>query len=149
MIEPAPVFGFANQVGLLFWAALLLSLLVRSIRGPVWLVTGLIVPALWAGLYILFLAQGLSEAAGGFQSIEGVRSLFASDSALTAGWLHYLAFDLFVGTWIAKDSVERRIHPLLVLPCLALTLLAGPAGLLLYLLLRLLLSRRLQREATA
>ena len=41
---------------------------------------------------------------GGFGSIAEVRALFANDSALAAGWLHYLAFDLFVGAWIAREG---------------------------------------------
>lgn len=142
MLDPALVFGFANNFGLLAWLALLASLFVPRIRAWTWPATQFAVPGLWGVLYVALLVQGMPETEGSFSSIEGVRSLFASDSALTAGWLHYLAFDLFVGTWIARDSVERRIHGLLVAPCLALTLMFGPSGLLLYLLLRLAGSRR-------
>lgn len=136
MLDPSLAFAFANNFGLLAWLALLVSLFVARIRPWVWPATQFVIPALWAAAYIVLLARGLPETEGSFGSIEGVRSLFASDSALTAGWLHYLAFDLFVGTWIARDSTERRIHGLLVAPCLALTLFFGPAGLLLYLILR-------------
>ena len=52
---------------------------------------------------------------------------------LLAGWIHYLAFDLLVGTWEARDSRERGIPHLLLVPCLILTFLFGPAGWLLYL----------------
>ena len=48
------------------------------------------------------------------------------------GWIHYLAFDLFVGAWEVRDAQARGIHHLLVIPCLFLTLMAGPGGLLLY-----------------
>jgi hypothetical protein len=140
--DPALAFGFANNFGLIAWAALLLSLFVPKVRRFVWPMTQFAIPAAWAALYIVLLAQGLPDAQGGFDSIEGVRSLFANDSALAAGWLHYLAFDLFVGTWIARDSVERGVHALLVAPCLVLTLLVGPAGFLLYFILRLAFGRR-------
>ena len=146
MLDPAFAFGFANNFGLLAWAALVVSLFVPRIRSFVWPATQFAVPLAWALLYVILLAQGLPETEGGFDSIEGVRGLFANDSALTAGWLHYLAFDLFVGTWIARDSVERRVHPLLVAPCLALTLMFGPAGLLAYVVLRLALGRRSMTE---
>jgi len=142
LLDPAFAFGFANAFGLLAWAALLLSLFVPRIRALVWPATQFAVPLAWAALYVILLAQGLPQAEGGFDSIEGVRGLFANDSALTAGWLHYLAFDLFVGTWIARDSVERRVYALLVAPCLALTLMFGPAGLLAYFLLRFAFGRR-------
>lgn len=149
MLDPAFAFGLANNFGLLAWAALLVSLFVPRIRRFVWPATQFAVPLAWAVLYVVLLAQGLPEAEGGFNSIEGVRGLFANDSALTAGWLHYLAFDLFVGTWIARDSVERGVHALLAAPCLALTLMFGPAGLLAYFLLRLAFGRRPAMETVS
>jgi tryptophan-rich sensory protein len=148
MLPPGLAFSVANNLGLLFWAALAVSLFVENSRRPVWLTTGFIVPAAWGALYIVLIWQGLRVAEGGFDSIEGVRSLFANDSALAAGWLHYLAFDLFVGTWIARDSVAARIHGLLVLPCLALTLFFGPAGFLLYLVIRLAFRREAAPETS-
>ncbi len=147
MLDPAFAFGFANNFGLLAWAALLLSLFVPKARRFVWPATQFAIPLAWAALYAILLAQGLPEAKGGFDSIEGVRGLFANDSALTAGWLHYLAFDLFVGTWIVRDSTERGVHGLLVAPCLALTLMFGPTGLLAYFLLRLRFGRSAKTEA--
>ena len=147
MLDPALAFGFANNFGLIAWLALLASLFVPRIRQWVWPATQFVIPASWAVAYAILLIQGMPGTEGGFSSIEGVRSLFASDSALAAGWLHYLAFDLFVGTWIARDSSERRIHGLLVAPCVALTLFFGPSGLLLYLLLRLAFGRRAVAEA--
>lgn len=149
MLNPPLVFTFANSIGLLFWGALLLSLFVPAIRARTWPVTQFVVPAAWAILYLLLLAQGLPEAQGNFNSVEGVRGLFANDSALTAGWLHYLAFDLFVGTWVARDSVERGISPWLVAPSLLLTLFFGPTGLLLYLVVIAVRPRGAAAEARA
>jgi hypothetical protein len=148
VLDPAFIFGFANTFGLLAWLALVASLFVPRIRFGVWPVTQFVIPALWAVAYVALLIQGMPESEGSFSSIEGVRSLFANDSSLTAGWLHYLAFDLFVGTWIARDSVERGVHGLVVIPCLGLTLMFGPAGLLLYLALRAAYARRSTREST-
>jgi len=70
------------------------------------------------------------------RSIGEVRALFTNDAALTAGWLHYLAFDLFVGTWIAREGLDQGVIPILLIPCLLLTFIFGPAGLLLFLILR-------------
>ena len=44
----------------------------------------------------------------GFGSIGAVRAIFTSDAGLVAGWIHYLAFDLFVGIWIAQEADQRR-----------------------------------------
>lgn len=138
MITAPTLFSACNGIALAAWLALSLSLFVPTLRPWTWRITGLVLPALFAVAYLGALATGLSSGTGGgFNSIAGVRALFSDDHALTAGWIHYLAFDLFVGTWIARSGTDARLSPLLILPCLVLTFLAGPIGLLLALLIRL------------
>ena len=60
---------------------------------------------------------------------------------LVAGWVHYLAFDLFVGSWEVRDARESGVPHVFVVPALALTFLFGPAGLLLYFLTRTAITR--------
>ena len=76
-----------------------------------------------------------SRAEGGFGSLDEVAALFRSRELLLAGWLHYLAFDLFVGAWEVRRGREAGVPFLLVAPCLLLTFLFGPAGLLAFLIL--------------
>ncbi|MCE9600023.1 MAG: DUF4281 domain-containing protein [Spirochaetia bacterium] len=78
---------------------------------------------------------------GGFGSLEGVSLLFQNPYALLAGWIHYLAFDLFVGSWISAHAAKHSISRFLILPCQFLTFMFGPVGLLSYLLLRLAIRR--------
>jgi hypothetical protein len=94
------------------------------------------VPLVLAAVYVLLIAVSLPWGGGGFSSLAGVRALFDNPWALLAGWTHYLAFDLFIGGWEVRDAQSRGIPHLLVVPALVLTLLFGPAGLLLYLLIR-------------
>lgn len=134
MIDPHLAFSLAGLIAMAGWLALSVSLFAPSVREPIWRTTALVIPATLALAYILLIAEGLGAASrGGFGSIEEVRALFANDSALAAGWLHYLAFDLFVGTWIARRGIDEAMPALLLLPCFALTFLFGPAGLLLFL----------------
>ena len=143
MLDPNLVFDLTGPLVLAGWAALLLSLFVKQVRPIAWPATQFAVPAILAVLYVLLIWAGFGEAqGGGYGSIAEIRALFGSDSALVAGWFHYLAFDLFIGTWIVRDGLERKLHPLLILPCLPLTFLFGPAGLLLFLILRLALRGR-------
>jgi hypothetical protein len=93
-------------------------------------------PALLAIVYAVLIAVSLPGSDGGFSSLAGVRALFNDPRALLAGWTHYLAFDLFIGGWEVRDAQERGVPHLLVVPALALTFLVGPAGLLLYLVVR-------------
>ena len=79
-------------------------------------------------------------ARGSFASLAGVISLFKSPRVVLAGWIHYLAFDLMVGLFIVTDAVRQGIGHGWLLPVLLLTLMFGPAGLLMYLAMRLVLS---------
>lgn len=131
------VFQGANALALAGWIALLAAVLWPAWRPAVWRVTGLWLPMLLAVAYGAVLALHWSDAAdGGFGSLAAVQALFAVPGLLVAGWLHYLAFDLFVGTWIARDAAARDLPRGAVVPCLLLTFLVGPLGLLLYTLVR-------------
>jgi hypothetical protein len=90
-----------------------------------------------AAAYVALIAAKWGSATGGFSSLAGVSALFSSPWLLLAGWIHSLAFDLLVGTWEVRDALARDIPHLLVVPCLALTFMFGPAGWLLYSGLRL------------
>ena len=94
-------------------------------------------PVLIGALYAWIFASHYSEGRGGFGSLAEVSLLFQNPWLLLAGWIHYLAFDLFIGAWETRDAVRCGIPQLVVIPCLVLTFLVGPIGLLLYLLLRL------------
>lgn len=87
----------------------------------------------YAGLIlpVLFTIEG-----GGFGSLQEVKTLFGNDAALTAGWLHYLAFDLFIGAWIARRSDEIGLSRLIQAPILLATFMFGPVGLVMFLTIR-------------
>ena len=94
------------------------------------------IPGLLAIAYVAVVATHIVGSPGGFSSLPAVATLFANPWLLLAGWIHYLAFDLFVGSWEARDARERGVPHLALIPCLLLTFLFGPAGWLLYLLAR-------------
>lgn len=141
-MDPRFAFSAGNAIAMLGWLGLLTSLFVPVARDSVRRATRLLIPALLGVAYVVLIAEGWSKAAGGgFGSVEQVRALFAVDAALVAGWLHYLAFDLLVGSWTVEDGLTRRINRFALVPCLGLAFLFGPAGLLLFLGLRLLPAR--------
>ncbi len=80
--------------------------------------------------------HALFHLTGGFGSLPEVMSLFSDPRLVLAGWMHYLAFDLLVGTLIVRDGIRERVPHLAVVPCLAACFMAGPVGWLLYLLVR-------------
>lgn len=134
-LDPAVVFRVANGVALLGWV-----LLVASPARVRWApaarrIAGRWLPLGFALVYVPMLALHW-PAGGGFGSLAEVQALMASPGALVAGWLHYLAFDLFVGAWIAGRAAEFGWPHALLVPVLLLTFLFGPAGLLAYALWR-------------
>ena len=95
MVEPAGLFSLAGTLALFGWVALLVALFIKRARPGVWPVTQYVIPGLISVAYGLLWWGGRGAYAdGGFGSIPEVRVWFANDYLLTAGWLHYLAFDL-------------------------------------------------------
>ena len=129
-LSPDLAFRAGNLLALAGWLALALSPPSRRWTPRVWQITGLGLPLLLALAYVALLLGHWGP--GGFGSLAELRQLFERPGLLAAGWLHYLAFDLFVGTWIARDAAQRGLPHAAVLPCLALTFLFGPTGLLVY-----------------
>lgn len=134
------IFGAANLLALISWAALiLLPRWPALLSALLYLVVGLL-SLLYAGILIGLMTgwvdPGGSMEGGNFSSIEGVQALFAAKGGLTLGWLHYLAFDLFVGIWIARDADAKGFSRFIQGPILLATFMAGPLGLFAWLVLR-------------
>ncbi len=142
-MSDAQLFQIANTAALLSW---LLLIIQPKRMAPL---LRFVVPVLMAMLYIWALATAPSNPDGGFGSLAQVKALFSQDRAVLAGWVHYLAFDLFVGCWEVMDAQQRGVRYLLVVPCLLLTFMFGPVGLLLYLTLRAMVSTRRPHDSLA
>jgi len=132
------LFSLCSLMATIGW--LLLILLPRR-RWVSTIVSGRVIPLLLAGIYLALLATRWGKSSGGFGSLAGVAALFSNQWILLAGWIHYLAFDLFIGSWEVRDAEEQKIPHWLVIPCLALTFLFGPVGLLTYFALRSLMMK--------
>jgi hypothetical protein len=129
-MSPEQLFSLTNTIAIFSW------LLLAVLPGRRWVtevVTGKAIPILFAVIYIGIVVTTFGNAEGSFSTLSGVATLFTNPWLLLAGWLHYLAFDLLIGTWEARDARERGVPHLLLIPCLFLTLMFGPAGWLLYL----------------
>lgn len=127
-MSPEALFQIANPLVLPGWALLLFAPRWRGTQR----VCAFLLPALLGAAYAVLFASQAGRMEGGFGSLPEVARLFANPTLLLVGWLHYLAFDLFVGAWQVRDARRHGMPHLAVAPCLVLTFLAGPAGLLLY-----------------
>jgi Domain of unknown function (DUF4281) len=73
---------------------------------------------------------------GGFDTLANVMLLFTNEKAVLAGWIHYLAFDLFVGLWIAQDALKIGFPRWALILIQLFTFMVGPIGLGVYMIAR-------------
>jgi hypothetical protein len=128
------VFALCNASVVPAWALLVFA------PGWIWtrrLVHSMLYPLALGAVYLAGFAMVVpGPEGGGFGTLRGVMTFFTVPTLVLVGWVHYLVFDLFVGSWQVRDARRRGIRHLYVVPSLLLTFLAGPIGLALYLVLR-------------
>lgn len=120
------VFSVVGLLAMCGWLLLFVSPWI-----PEWSnrIAGRAIPVILAAIYVAVVVL-LPPSNGGFGTFAEVAELFSNPQALMAGWIHFLAFDLFVGAWICRKSRDEGIRFWFVLPCLPATFLFGPAGFL-------------------
>ena len=133
------LFNAVNLIALVAWIALIaLPRWPVLLSGVLYLGIGLL--CLVYAVSMIGVVSGLIPNAGGggadFTTIAGVQAIFATRAGVTIGWTHYLAFDLFVGLWIARDGDAKNVSRLVQAPILLATFVAGPLGLLIWLVVR-------------
>jgi hypothetical protein len=126
------LFSICNFIVLPGWLLLVLAPRWRWTQR----IAALALPLALAAVYLTLVVLHFRESGGGFGSLAQVSKLFENPYLLLAGWIHYLAFDLFTGSWLVRDSGRLRIAHGFVVPCLLLTFLFGPVGLLTWFMIR-------------
>ena len=149
------IFGLTNAIALAGWVAL--AVLPRGPRVMALVLYAgvamlcLTYAVLFVGLFGNFIdpvrMAGAPAADVSDYSVAGLQALFMSKGGVVIGWTHYLAFDLFVGLWIAKDADHKGFSRLVQLPFLFATLMAGPIGLFAWLVTREARARRAAKAA--
>jgi len=137
-MRPAELFALANIS--VFPAWLLLMFL------PSWkwtrVLAAYITPAILSVAWAMLMAKRFAPHGGGFGSLEELRGMANDEYILIAVWLHNLILDVFLGAWEVRDAQRLGVPHLYVIPCLIITFLAGPVGLLAYFAVRILVVRR-------
>jgi hypothetical protein len=131
-MTPEQIFSLSNGIAVVGWASLILAPRKRLST----LMAGLAIPVLLGSAYAVLIAVHWRGSSGGFSTLDDVSELFSHEWLLLAGWIHYLAFDLVVGAWEVRDASASGVPHLVLVPCLLLTFFFGPAGLLMYLIVR-------------
>ena len=128
------VFTIINTSMLFFWALMMFfpksRITQKAISYPY-------VPVILSFGYVFFLIQVPDIFQADFSSLVGILELFKNSTpeSAAAGWVHYLAFDFWMGAWILKNAQKRKISHLLTIAPLICTFMLGPFGVLLYVIL--------------
>lgn len=134
------LFLAANAVALVGWLALLAAPWRRDAMVIVARIAGTV---LAVGYVVVFaLGKGTAPDLALDYSLTGIAAFFDVPAYLLIGWIHYLAFDLWIGSWEAEEAGRADLPYAVLVPCLFLTWLAGPVGLLAFLVSRALFARR-------
>lgn len=137
------IFGIANLWAMLCWVVLAFAPKREQIVTPIFY-GGVVLLAACYAMLIVSLLTGMidgGEVSAGkipdFTTLVGVQALFDTQGGATIGWIHYLAFDLFVGLWVARNADRHFYSRIVQIPLLFLIFMLGPLGLLMYVILRL------------
>jgi hypothetical protein len=133
-METSTVFSIANMIAMFMW---LLMIILPNWKATRFLIDYKIIPILLSLIYAVYIISTMINGpAMDFGSLESVMALFTTENAVLAGWVDYLAFDLLVGMWMLDQNKNLKIHPIMMLPSLLGTFMAGPLGFLLFMAVR-------------
>ena len=129
-MTPSLLFSIANPLALIGWLILIAGIVTKRplLRDRI---AGLFIPLALAAAYTILILVFWWGTEGGFDTLENVQKLFTSPWVALAGWVHYLAYDLFIGALVSRQIMERGISRLVLIPILPLAFLFGPIGFLL------------------
>src|ERR1700732_2281029 len=141
-MHPETIFSASGRLAMAGWSLLPFA--------PRWRwsqrIASAIIPLTLAIVYLVLIVLYFATSPGGFGTLAQVTQLFQTPWLLVAGWTHYLAFDLFLGAWQARQAQRLGVSHFVVIPCLLLTFLFGPLGFLVFWTIRSAVERRLFLE---
>ncbi|MAU01075.1 MAG: hypothetical protein CL608_28350 [Anaerolineaceae bacterium] len=139
------LFSFSSLLVMPFWLLLIFL--------PRWRVTERVMAGPWVAAPAALLYAGLVLpnfveifTAVSNPTLSGITALLGDPTGATIAWVHFLAFDLFVGRWVYLDGRARNISAWFISPILFFVLMLGPVGFLLYLVVRLAISRQFSAD---
>ena len=131
-MTPDNIFSIASIGAMAGWVLLVLAPLRREAIILAARAVGVALAVLYAGLIIG--AMTSSDGLGAdFGKLSSLAAAFSHPPVMLIGWIHYLAFDLWVGAWEAEVAPKWGIPHWALIPCLGLTFSFGPMGLLVFL----------------
>ena len=140
------IYLWVNFCILPFWIMLII---IPNSRLTQIFVNSIVLPLVLATTYIyviyqaIILDESMIDIFKLFLSLENLYIVFASESFLLVFWIHFLALNLFLGSWVSRDGVKYNISRSLIFLPLILIYFTGPVGLVLYWLIRVFYAKKI------
>jgi len=140
------IYLWANFAILPFW---LMLIIIPNSKFAQFFVNSIIVPLILSAAYIytvyqaILMNEPIFDVFRLYLSLDNLYILFATESFLLVFWLHFLALNLFLGSWISRDGIKYNMPRGLVFLPLILVYLTGPLGLVLYWIIRVFYAKRI------
>ena len=137
-----------TNLGILpFW---LMLIFIPNSRVTQIFVNSIILPLILATVYVytiyqsILLDEPVFDVFKLYLSLDDLYTIFATESFLLVFWLHFLALNLFLGSWVSRDGVKYSMPRNLIFIPLILIYFSGPVGLVLYWLIRVFYAKKLR-----
>ena len=130
---------------------------------PIWLVliffpnsklnkiflTSIFLPLIFGTIYIyifyqlMLLNENILDILNIYSGLAGLTYLFSNELFLLIFWVHFLAINLFLGSWVSRDSLKYNMPKIFSAISLVLIYFMGPVGLVVYWLLRIFFAKKI------
>ena len=140
------VYLWANFGVLPFWFMLII---IPNSKITQILINSVILPLILASAYCytiyqtILLEEPIFEIFKLYLSLDNLYTVFATESFLLVFWLHFLALNLFLGSWVSRDGVKYNMPRSSTSISLILIYFTGPLGLVLYWIIRIFYAKKL------
>ena len=129
-----------------FW---LMLIIIPNSRVTQIFINSVILPLILSATYVyviyqaILLDEPMLDVFKLYFSLDNLYTVFATETFLLVFWIHFLAINLFLGSWVSRDAVKYNISRNIVFIPLLLIYFTGPLGLVLYWLCRVIYSKKL------
>ena len=144
-MNPETIFSLSSLLVMPFWLLMIFL--------PRWRMTQRVMAGLWVAvpaalLYAVLVLPHFVEifTAVSNPTLTGITALLGDATGATIAWVHFLAFDLFVGRWVYLDGRSRQLSAWIISPILFVVLMLGPIVFLLYLAVRTAVARQFSAD---
>ena len=136
-----------TNIGILpFW---LMLIIMPNSKVTQFFINSIILPLILSATYVyiiyqtILLDEPIFDIFRLYLSLDNLYTVFATESFLLIFWLHFVALNLFLGSWMSRDGVKYNMSRSLMCVPLILVYFTGPLGLVLYWLIRVFCAKRL------